>query len=113
MDEDEDSGGARKAAPRVVMARKARTGVQIKKKDFVEQVAAAAGAKKGEARSVVDAALAIIADRVLAGDELNLPPLGKLRLMKEKDTGKARIATLRLQVAPGEEASDPLAEGDD
>lgn len=113
MDEDEDGGAGGKAAPRVVMTRKARTGVQIKKKDFVEQVAAAAGVKKAEARAAVDAALAIIADRVLAGDELNLPPLGKLRLMKEKDTGKARIATLRLQVAAGEEASDPLAEGDD
>jgi DNA-binding protein HU-alpha len=113
MDVDDDGGSAGKTGPRVVIARKARTGVQVKKKDFVEKVTAAAGVKKAEARAVVDAALAIIADRVLAGDELNLPPLGKLRLMKEKDTGKARIATLRLQVASGEEASDPLAEGDD
>jgi nucleoid DNA-binding protein len=115
MDDDDDRGSAQgqggKTAPRVVTARKARTGVQIKKKDFIDKVVAASGAKKADARAVVDATLALLADRVLAGDEVNLPPLGKLRLLKEKDTGKARIATLRLQVASDEESvTDPLAE---
>jgi nucleoid DNA-binding protein len=115
MDEDDDKDGTKgqggRSAPRVVTARKARTGVQIRKKDFIDKVVAASGARKAEARAVVDATLALLADRVLAGDEVNVPPLGKLRLLKEKDTGKARIATLRLQVASDEESvTDPLAE---
>jgi DNA-binding protein HU-alpha len=107
-------GKAGRVLPPVVAGRAARSGVQVKKKDFVEKVAAASGVKKGDVRSVVDAALAILAERVLAGDEVNLPPLGKMRMMREKDNGKVRVAMLRLQVAAeGEGASDPLAEAED
>jgi nucleoid DNA-binding protein len=106
--------GSGAAEPVVVTARTARTGVQIRKKDFVDQVVAASGVKKADARAVLDAALALMADRVLAGDELVLPPLGRLRLLKERDKGKSRIATLRLQVATeGEGVTDPLAEAED
>jgi nucleoid DNA-binding protein len=98
----------------VVTARTARTGVLVRKKDFIDQVVAASGVKKADARAALDAALALMADKVLAGDELVLPPLGRLRLLKERDRGKLRIATLRLQVAAeGEEATDPLAEPED
>jgi nucleoid DNA-binding protein len=119
-DDDDDTGNAGRKGkagrvlPPVVAGKAARSGVQVKKKDFVDKVAAASGVKKGEVKSVLDAALAIMVERVMAGDELVLPPLGKLRLLREKDNGKARIATLRLQVAgEGEGASDPLAEAED
>ncbi len=131
MDEDEDESGPAKggrmgkgkskgkgrgqrADIKVVSAKAQRSGEQIRKKDFIGQVAAAAGGKRAEVRGVVDAVLALIADRLAAGDELVLPPLGRLRLMRERDNGKARIATLRLQMAgEGEVAGDPLAEAGD
>jgi hypothetical protein len=107
-----------KATPKLVTARTPPRGEQLRKKDFVDQVAAAAGTRKADVRKVVDAALALVAARVTAGDELILPPLGKLRLVKEKDNGKTRIAVLRLQLTTAEEegatgASDPLAPDED
>ena len=133
-DQDDDDGGAAggaspkgrakgkgkarregaKVEPSVVNARAPRSGVQIKKKDFVDQVTAASGAKKGDVRGIVDATLKVLSERLLAGDELTVPPLGKLRLLREKDNGKMRIATLRLQVAAeGERPPAPLAEDGD
>ena len=103
-----------KVEPSVVSARAPRSGVQIKKKDFVDQVTAASGAKKGDVRGVVDATLKLLAERLLAGDEFNIPPLGKLWVLREKDNGKMRVATLRLQVPNEvERTPDPLAEEGD
>jgi len=125
MDEDESGAGAagRKGKGKrrgarteinVVSGKAPRSGVQVKKKDFLDQVADASGGKKTEVRGVLDAALALIAERLMAGDEIALPPLGRLRMVREKDNGKARIATLRLQLpGEGEAAADPLAEAGD
>jgi nucleoid DNA-binding protein len=122
MDEDESGDGRKgkgkrrgtKIAINVVSGKEPRSGVQVKKKDFLDQVAAASGGKKAEVRGVLDAALALIAERLMAGDEIALPPLGRLRMVREKDNGKARIATLRLQLpGEGEAPTDPLAEAGD
>ncbi len=109
-----------KPVPRVVTPRSAASGEQVRKKDFVDQVAAASGARKPDVRNVVDAMLALMAERVGAGDELIVPPLGRVRMVKEKDNGKARIVILRVHIASGEDEGGnspgdgaPLAEGED
>jgi nucleoid DNA-binding protein len=113
-DEDVLNTGKGRVKPVVVSTRAVRSGSQLKKKDMVERVAAASGVKRADARAVLDAALALIGERLAAGDELQLPPLGRLRMLREKDNGRARIATLRLQVAGEDEAGkDPLAEDGD
>ena len=77
-------------------------------------MAAASGGREAEVRGVLDAVLALIAERLMAGDEIALPPLGRLRMVRQKDNGKARIATLRLQLpGEGEAVADPLAEAGD
>jgi nucleoid DNA-binding protein len=125
MDEDESGAGGAgrkgkgkrrvaKTEINVVSGKAPRSGVQVKKKDFLDQVTAASGANKAEVRGVLDAALTLMAERLKAGDEIALPPLGKLRMVREKDNGKVRIATLRLQLAgDGESGTDPLAEAGD
>ena len=48
--------------------------------------------------SAVEAALAVIAETLRDGTELNLPPLGKLRIVKSKDIGGgAAVLTLKLR----------------
>lgn len=113
-------GKGARPAPRVVTPRAVASGEQVRKKDFVDRVAAASGARKPDVRKVVDATLALIAERVGAGDELILPPFGRVRMVKEKDNGKARIAILRVHIASGEDEGgnspddgDPLAEAED
>ncbi len=103
-----------KAEIKVLDGKGPRSGEQVRKKDFVDQLAGASGIRKGDVRIVLDAALTLIGERLKAGDEIALPPLGRLRLIKERDNGKARIATLRLQTASGDETADaPLAEAGD
>jgi DNA-binding protein HU-alpha len=113
--EDEDVlGRGSRVKAKVVSTRAVRSGAQIKKKDMVERVATASGVKKADVKAVLDATFVLIAERLAAGDELQVPPLGRLRMLREKDTGRARIATLRLQLAGDEDGSkDPLAEDGD
>ena len=122
MDEDESGDGRKGKGKRrgtkieinVVSGKALLSGVQVKKKDFLDQVAAASGGREAEVRGVLDAVLALIAERLMAGDEIALPPLGRLRMVRQKDNGKARIATLRLQLpGEGEAVADPLAEAGD
>lgn len=105
---------AKPAEAKVQPSRAARTGVQVKKKDLVDSIVTRSGIKKPDVRATLDATLAIIAERLMAGDELVLPPLGRVRLLKERQTPKARIATLRLQQSSdADTATDPLAEAED
>jgi nucleoid DNA-binding protein len=101
---------------KTVMAktRASKSGVILKKKDLIDRAAEASGVRKADARGAIDAALALIGTALEAGDEVVLPPLGKLRAVMEKTNGKVRIMTLRLQVmTEGEDGQEPLAETGD
>jgi len=56
----------------------------LRKPDLLNEVLARVDVKKRDAKPVIEAALAIIGDALIAGDEVNLPPLGKLRVQKDK-----------------------------
>lgn len=87
-------------------AAKGSAGV-LKLKTLVEQVAAATGASKPEAKRAVGATLAAIAAGLKAGTDLNLPPLGKLRLARSSGA----VLTLKLRTAgAGKAAAKPLAD---
>jgi hypothetical protein len=78
----------------------------VKKKDFLDRVAARPGVVRDSARPVVDATLAVLAEAMLKGEEVNLPPLGKLKVVREKTGNKGPVLVLRLQPDPRQ----PLAE---
>lgn len=103
-----------KAAQAETGAAAAKVGrVQIRKKDFVDRVAERAGGKKAEARAAIDATLALLGEMLLAGEELNLPPLGKLKVTRVKDNPKGKVLMVRLVHATEDAAAarnEPLAE---
>lgn len=70
---------------------------ELKRKEFLDRVAQASGLKKPQARAAVDAALEILGDAMSKGEAINLEPLGKLKVQKEKDAGSARIYALRVR----------------
>ena len=72
---------ARKAAPKPV-AEAAPAVAAVKLKGLVDTVAAATGRKKPEAKAVVEATLAALAEALAANATLFVPPLGKLRVVK-------------------------------
>lgn len=84
------------------------TGGSLKLKDLIDSVAARTGAKKPEVKAAVEATLATLGEALATGKALAVPPLGKLRVVKNK--GPA--LTLKLRLADGAKAAG-LALADD
>ncbi|MEM6478538.1 MAG: HU family DNA-binding protein [Pseudomonadota bacterium] len=83
---------------------------ELKKKELVERVAEASGLKKSQARAALEEALGILGDALAKGEQLNLEPLGKLRVVREKDVGAAHVYTCRVRRRKASAPSaDPLA----
>lgn len=92
-----------------------KTRVILKKKDFLDRAIERSGVRKADAKAAVEATLAVLAEALSKGEELVLPPLGKIKVAREKANPKGRILMLRLQLTPddrGEFAggTEPLAE---
>ena len=81
---------------------------QMKLKDLIDGVVAKTGGKKPEVKAVVEATLAALGEALATGKALVVPPLGKLRVVKNK--GPA--LTLKLRLADGAKAAG-LALADD
>lgn len=78
----------------------APAGPVLRKKDLIDRVVAASGAKKKVAKDVVEATLQVLGDALAAGDQLVLPPLGHAHRTKTKDTA-AGGATLTVKLRRG------------
>jgi DNA-binding protein HU-alpha len=94
----------------------AKTDAAVKLKTFLERVVARSGAKKNEARPVVEAVLDVLGEALHAGEELNLPPLGKIKVSRQKDTGGGEVLVVRLKrggAKPKVAATEALADDED
>ena len=89
-------------------------GEVVKLKELVEAVSAASGAKKKEARELVEATLAALGAVLTSGKELNLPGLGRLKVVKTLEkANNGRILTAKIRMGGDKNASDskqPLAQ---
>lgn len=95
-----------------------KTRVILKKKDFVDRATDRSGLRKADAKAAIDATLAVLTEALAQGEELILPPLGKLKVAREKDHPRGKILMLRLQLIPGgpsefDGGTEPLAETGD
>ncbi|MDN5785543.1 HU family DNA-binding protein [Pseudorhodobacter sp.] len=73
----------------------------MKKQEFVERVVKATGAKKKDVKLILEAALGVLGDALSAGEELNLPPLGKTKVNRQKIEGNAEVLILKLRRGTG------------
>ncbi len=103
---------AKAAAPAAAKAEPAaEPAVELRKKQLVERVVKATGAKKKVAREVLDAALAEIGEALSRGEGLNLPPLGKARVNRQKEKGAGEVLVLKLRRSGKDgEADESLAD---
>ena len=70
----------------------------IKKGPLLDQVVERSGIKRSDAKAVMDALFAVMADELLKENDMQLPPLGKLKVVKSKDVGKGATAiTIKLR----------------
>lgn len=105
--------------PKVVAAKTPLVaGAEMKKKELIDLVVTRGKIKKKEARQSVDAVLAVLGEALGAGRELNLQPMGRIKITRVKEAGNGSILTCRIRRggAGGAEegdAKDPLAEAED
>jgi DNA-binding protein HU-alpha len=89
---------APKAAP-VVVQEKAPvvSAPDLKKIDLVDEVVARSGVKKKFAKPAIEAALAVLGEALAEGRDLNLRPLGKVKIQKTKELANGTVITTRIR----------------
>lgn len=85
--------------------------VVLKKQNLVDRIVTASGAKKKDVKLIFEAALAVLGDALSAGEELNLPPLGKLKVNRQKAEGNAEVIIIKLRRSGGNAAVSGAKEG--
>ncbi|MEO9864981.1 MAG: HU family DNA-binding protein [Yoonia sp.] len=70
----------------------------VKKGPILDAVVEKSGIKRSDAKLVVEALFEVMADKLINAEDMQLPPLGKLKIVKTKDVGKgAKAITLKLR----------------
>ncbi|MFL4471424.1 HU family DNA-binding protein [Tateyamaria armeniaca] len=91
-------------------------GPMMRKPELVNAVVAKSGMKKKDVKPIVEATLAVLGAALQDSRELNLQPMGKIKVNREKKkpNGKVMIARIRQsQDLPSEDANpDPKDMGD-
>ncbi|MGB7241635.1 MAG: HU family DNA-binding protein [Sulfitobacter sp.] len=72
-------------------------GPEMRKKELIDRVVSRSGIKKKDAKPVVEAMLAVLGEALADCRELILPPLGKLKVRREKKlpNGLAMVVKVR------------------
>ena len=88
----------------------------FRRPDLIGAVAARTALKRSDAKALIELTLEEIGRALDAGEELVLPPLGKISVKKRKETGGGDMLTVKLKRSPAsaEDAAEetPLAEPD-
>ncbi|OUD08247.1 hypothetical protein BVC71_14830 [Marivivens niveibacter] len=69
-----------------------------RKKDFIDSVVERSGLKKKDVKPAVEAALAQLAEELTEGHELVVPPLGKIKINRVKDTPNGKVVITRIRL---------------
>ena len=87
----------------------------LRKKDLLDRVGEKSKAKKKDIKDVVEATLLVMGEALARGEELNLPPLGKAKVNRQKGVngGDMYIIKLRRGAAKADARTDALADTPD
>ncbi len=85
---------------------------EMKKKELIELAVERSGVKKRDAKPAIEAALAILGEALAEGREVNMRPLGKIKVnrMKKGVNGQVINARIRQPEEGGKPDLDPLAQ---
>ncbi|MEP3441487.1 MAG: HU family DNA-binding protein [Sulfitobacter sp.] len=70
---------------------------ELRKKELFELVVERSGMKKKDVKPVVEAMLAVLGDALSEQREMDLPPLGKLKIQRGKELSDGRALVLKLR----------------
>ena len=78
-------------------------GADLKKRELLELVATRTEQPKNKVKPFVEAVMSVLGEAIADGRGLNLQPMGKIKLVRSKDTGNATVTVARIrQVKPTE-----------
>lgn len=78
-------------------AKEALAVVSLKKKELIDRVVAASGAKKKAVKEIVEATLTVLGEALAKGEDLILPPFGKARVNRSRDTDGGTTMMVKLR----------------
>lgn len=94
----EASAAAPKVTPVVVRAAEPTVaGPEMRKEQLLDEVAKRSGAKRKDVKPVVEAMLEVLGEALGDARELNLKPLGKVKVARTKLVANGRVIQLRLR----------------
>ena len=70
---------------------------ELKKQELVDMVVTRSGIKKKFAKPVVEAVMEILASSLEDGRSLNLPPLGKIKQNRTKESSSTRVIIAKIR----------------
>ena len=84
----------------------------LKKKELIDTVTERSGVKRKDVKPVVEALLAVLGQSLSEGREMNLQPLGKIKINRAKDVqgGRVLITKVRQSNRVPKAPKDPLTE---
>ena len=88
---------------------------ELKRRELIDRVVAKSDVKKKYAKPVIEAMLEVLGDTLSEGREMNLQPLGKVKLNRTKETPTARVIVAKIRQnksAAGKAAGDQDALAD-
>ncbi len=92
----------------------AEPSVMLRKKEFIERVAARTDAKMGQVRDITEAVLAELGDALSKGETLSLSPLGKLRVNRQVERSEHEVLVVKIRRSTdGDDANDEGGEKTD
>jgi nucleoid DNA-binding protein len=104
---------AKVEAPSEIVAEVVAPRDVLTKKDIIARAVEISGVKKKDARPSVEAALQVVLSALAEGNEVNVPPYGKIRIVKEKAIKGGKMITAKIRINNGSAsipAEAPLAE---
>jgi len=88
----------RPAKPVLVTDAPVETGSpELKKQELLDKVVTRSGTRKKFAKPVLEAMLEVLGETLAEGRELNLPPLGKVKLNRTKEGARARVIVAKVR----------------
>jgi DNA-binding protein HU-alpha len=79
----------------------------LRKRELLDKIVKRSGVKKKAAKPVLEALLAELGETLAAGRELVLPPLGRIRINREKSLANGRVMILKVRQKDAPETPAP------
>ena len=78
----------------------------LKKREFIERVVAKSDLKKKDVKPAVEAAILVLSEALNAGETVVLQPLGKIKIIREKELPNGKVYTARIRVSNNVKTQD-------